>query len=269
MRIDQSILTILIICVSGCLAFACISGCSTSSPTTIRTPQPKIPSIRPGEPDKSHQSATDQKRKTKPHPSFRDCTQEIAITEIMFNPDAAEDRYGEYIELFNFSSASVQLEGWQLTNGRGDLIRFPQAMKIPPRTAIILGGSEQLDLNGEIPIDFEWSNFSLANKGGLLHLRNPCSESVDRIRYGVRYPWPKQKAGASLERVTRTVSDLKPYLAWKVSRSPMVTGDQGTPKRILGTLSKERTLKPRKKGKERVKPLSGKDPTPKVKRGPS
>lgn len=269
MRIANSITSLLFICVSGWLAIACMTGCSTSSPTTIRTPQLKIPSIRPREPGKSHQSSMDKKGNNAPLPSFRDCTQEIAITEIMFNPDAAEDRYGEYIELFNFSSTSVQLEGWQLTNGRGDLIRFPQTMKIPPRTAFILGGSEQLDLNGEIPIDFEWSHFSLANKGGLLHLRNPCSESVDRIRYGVRYPWPKQKAGASLERVTRIVSDLKPYLSWKVSRSAMVTGDQGTPKRILGTLSKEKPLVRQKKGKKRVKPLSGKEPTPQVKRGPS
>ena len=101
----------------------------------------------------------------------------------MTNPDAALDRFGEYIELTNISDRSINLAGWKLSNSSNQSYIFSRNHRIEPGASHILSGSFNPDLNGDIPTRDVWDGFTLSNEKGVLHLRTVCGDSVDRVRY--------------------------------------------------------------------------------------
>jgi len=161
----------------------------------------------------------------------------MIISEFMADPEAAEDRYGEYVELFNTGETAISLEGWKLSNGRGREFHFREEITLGPNETFILGGSLDMDLSGDIPIAQDWGAFSLPNRKGLLHLRNPCGTTVDRIRYMDSKPWPKSRSGVALERIKLGELPTRNHREWRLVRHKMPTGDRGTPGKVPTSLT--------------------------------
>ena len=167
----------------------------------------------------------------------KDCKRHLIISEFMANPEAAEDKYGEYVELFNTGTTPISLEGWKLSNGRGREFHFRDEVIVGPKETYILGGSVDMDLSGDIPIAQDWGTFSLPNRKGLLHLRNPCGKTVDRIRYMNNKPWPKSRSGVALERIKLEKLANRNHREWRLVRHKMRTGDRGTPGKVPASLT--------------------------------
>src|SRR5690554_4854616 len=121
---------------------------------------------------------------------------EIAITEIMYHP-ADEMNSGQWVELYNASSESVDVSGWKLTgNMPYKSFIIPQSTYIPAESHIVLCTNENaFSLNysvsnvvGNIPFDFSNKTdiVSLYDKGGYL---------IDKLTYADANPWPKKADG--------------------------------------------------------------------------
>ena len=171
-----------------------------------------------------------------------DCDGSIFFSEVMLDPDAAQDKFGEFIEILNLSEREIQLEGWKIRNNKSEEIVLRSHL-IQSGETFVIGPSDDRDINGEINLDATWRKFSLPNRRGLLHLFDPCDKSVDRIRYAENPPWPKRRSGVSLERQQLQTQNNLPHRLWKLSRTRRVTGDFGSPgtvdARVLRNLSKE------------------------------
>jgi hypothetical protein len=158
----------------------------------------------------------------------RNCEADIRITEVMYDPYGTLDALSEYLEIFNAGTESVRMHGWKLSNGRRESFLFQEETRLEPGQFAILSASLDPDENGDIPADIDLKGFSLANQGSLLHLQNPCGETVTRFRYGTKPPWPNAKAGVAIELLSPR-SDPSDPRQWQHAFSFLPSGDRGTP----------------------------------------
>lgn len=114
---------------------------------------------------------------------------EVVINEVMFDPDPpVKDFLGEYVELYNRSSDTLNLEGWILISGSREYV---------------IGKAE--DGSGEARVApegfFVVRGITLPNNGTMLVLRNSCGGLVHAATYRIPYGGPvwKEEGGWSLE----------------------------------------------------------------------
>ena len=220
-----------------CMAFTC-SACSPPPSKTIKL------STTPVEKSKvqlEKQSKTNTTAHEKKQRKF-DCGGSVFFSEVMLDPDAAEDKFGEFIEMVNLSNREIQLEGWKIRNNKAEEILLKSHL-IKSGGTFVIGPTNDHDINGEVNLDDTWRKFSLPNRRGLVHLLDPCGKSVDRVRYAENPPWPKRRSGVSMERRQLNTLNNQPHRLWKLSRTRRVTGDFGSPgtieARVLRKLREE------------------------------
>ena len=163
-----------------------------------------------------------------PPTETRDCQKPVVISEIMTDPEASTDKFGEYVEIVNAGITTVSLNRWKLRNNRAQEYNFPETSLFPGDT-LVVGGSLDPDLTANVAVDLMWKVFSLPNRRGLLHLSDPCGNSIDRIQYAENMPWQKRRAGRAIERVNYSSSSDTPHKLWRIVQSRMPSGDFGSP----------------------------------------
>ena len=129
---------------------------------------------------------------------------EVVINEIMYHPE--DDRPdGEFIELYNRGSASVDLSGWCI-----DGVKFC----FPVGTSI--GGDEHL-----VTRSSEWDG-GLKNGGEDIALRDAGGIAIDAVEYDDKGQWPANTDGngASLQRIDANSSAQNAGNWWGAAATP-------------------------------------------------
>ena len=158
-------------------------------------------------------------------------TPPIVINEIMLNPKAAGDSFGEWIELHNISSVDVDINGWMLADTEDDttIIDNGGPLIIPKSGYLVLGISDDTLVNGEVPVDYSYhvSEFLMSNEDDELILISSDGEIVDRVDYdgGPMFLSPE---GASMA-LHSPYLDNNDGANWCTSYTPYGEGDLGTP----------------------------------------
>ncbi|HDY75613.1 MAG TPA: hypothetical protein ENH49_03735, partial [Candidatus Marinimicrobia bacterium] len=83
----------------------------------------------------------------------------IVITEVMVNPAAVSDTYGEWFEIYNNDSISIELSGWQIADSDNDL-----HLILPPQDHFLIFAGEYMvfgrnndsEVNGGYRADYEY-----------------------------------------------------------------------------------------------------------------
>lgn len=134
-------------------------------------------------------------RATDDEPVTPAATATVIIHEIHYDPSPAS-AWNEFVELYNTGATLVDLSGWALAGG----IDYT----FPSGTVIVPGGYLVVAIN---PSFLERSygmralgpfRGRLSNEGDRVMLRNAQAQEVDRVEYGVGFPWPI--AGYAAER---------------------------------------------------------------------
>lgn len=115
---------------------------------------------------------------------------QIAITEFMSNA-IAEDSASEWVELFNYSSNSVDINGWSLVDEDSDSILISNSSFVIPSGGYVLlasskdsielrwfGGSVQSNI-----LDYDYGKMAIANSGDELILKNNLGAVVWSLAY--------------------------------------------------------------------------------------
>lgn len=156
-------------------------------------------------------------------------TPEVIITEIMQNPSAVDDDFGEWFEIYNYGSAEVDLNGWTISDNDNDLdtISTSSPLIILPGEYMVLGINADNSLNGNVALDYQYKNIALANSEDELILIDIFDNEIDRVEWdnGVTFPDP---SGASM---SLGLGLLENELGedWCESVTPYGDGDLGTP----------------------------------------
>ena len=153
----------------------------------------------------------------------------LVINEIMNNPTAVSDTYGEWFELVNTGGESIDLNGLILRDWSTDhhVIAEPGGLVIDPGAYMVLGRFADSELNGGVDLDYEYGNFNLSNTWDELIIQHPSGEIIDAVHYdnGETFPDP---SGASMMLISLEL-DNSLGENWVVSGDPFGAGDLGTP----------------------------------------
>ncbi|MFQ6608176.1 MAG: lamin tail domain-containing protein [Fidelibacterota bacterium] len=153
----------------------------------------------------------------------------IIITEIMQNPSAVSDSYGEWFEIYNADIESFDLRNWTIRDNGSDshIIVDTEPVVIEPGEYFILGRNGDFSLNGGVEVDYDYSSIALANSEDEIIILNGEGLEVCRVEYdgGPDFPDPTGASMALLD----LESDINVGANWTESTTPYGDGDFGTP----------------------------------------
>ena len=156
----------------------------------------------------------------------------IVISEVMPNPNAVYDQYGEWFEVYNADSVSHDLNGWILKDNDPDspnyhTISVATSLNIEPGEYFVFARNEDSTTNGGFSADYEYSNFILGNSGDEIILVDPELNIIDEVSYATDFPY---STGISMY-LSDMVSDNNDVTNWVASTVTYGDGDYGTPGR--------------------------------------
>jgi len=118
---------------------------------------------------------------------------QIVINEIMYNsPDGGQDST-EYIELFNNSSAAVDLSGWNFTSGIN--FTFAAGTSIEANAYLLVAGDAAAMMATYGVTAIQWESGGLSNGGESIELADADGNEMDVVEYDDGFPWPSQADG--------------------------------------------------------------------------
>lgn len=171
---------------------------------------------------------------TAPTNRFRSgCGARLVLSELMIDPAATKDALGEYLEVYNPTDTPVDLRGWTLSDGSRGQTTFAGdvPIEVPASGFAVIAASTDPDENGDlVHVVTALGKVELANNGGLIQLRDPCGTPTFRVRYGVRAPWPRKRAGVSIELRSPHADPSAPE-SWIPAKLRSPSGDRGSPGR--------------------------------------
>lgn len=157
----------------------------------------------------------------------------VLVTEFMKDPAAVSDVRGEWVELYNDSQRTLDLDGWTLRDlgsNRTVLSAPAGALVVAPGEFLVVGRSGDPAQNGGVDVDATYSGFTLGNGADQIVLDAPGGHEIDRVEYGDGPVWPDEP-GRSVSLSPRAWGTPGAALpgSWCPGSSPMSGGDQGTP----------------------------------------
>lgn len=109
----------------------------------------------------------------------------IVITEIMANPGGVNDTNGEWFEVHNNTSASIDLNGWFLSSSDDTthLIDAGGPLDIPAGGYLVFGLSDVTAENGGVAVDYVYSGITLGNSSDDIAVQDPGAVVIDVVVY--------------------------------------------------------------------------------------
>ena len=151
---------------------------------------------------------------------------QIVITEVMVNPAAVSDSYGEWFELYNADTVTISMLDWLLLDSGSDEHNV-NSISIAPGEYIVFGRNNDSSVNGGYNADYEYSGFQLANSEDEIMLIDDEGRVVDEIAYDSSFPY---LSGASMY-LKNITYDNAVDTSWAMSEVEYGSGDYGTPGR--------------------------------------
>ena len=153
----------------------------------------------------------------------------IIITEIMQDPNAVFDEDGEYFEIYNAGSSSVDLNGWTLSDNDGESHNISSELIIASEGFLVLGRNADTATNGNVNVNYQYSSFFLANGGDEIILSNDDGFEIDRVDYDDGTNWP-YTAGAAMIYQGSTSENNNEVSFWtEATTAENITPNLGSP----------------------------------------
>lgn len=151
----------------------------------------------------------------------------LVITEILQNPSQVLDTQGEWFEIANFGSNTINLYGWKIKDNGSDNHVISSSLPVQVGQYVVLGINSDSLTNGGVNIDYQYSNITLGNGSDELILISPTDSTVDSVAWdnGATFPDPN---GASMALLDPAL-DNSLGTNWTTSTTLFGNGDFGTP----------------------------------------
>ena len=126
----------------------------------------------------------------------------VVINEIMANPAAITDADGEWIELYNVSSAAVDIDGWTITNAIGSktvTLGSGSPLLVPAGGYFVLCRNGDKAQNGGVVCGYAYGNaYTIGNDIDEIILKDKSGTKHDEVAYDGGTNFPETPQGASL-----------------------------------------------------------------------
>ena len=153
---------------------------------------------------------------------------QIVISEIMPRPNLAPGSNGEWFEVYNADSVTIDFAGWTIKDADTDehIINIQEgSLLIDPEEYFVFGRNGNQNENGGYEADYEYSGILLGNSEDEIILLDPEGRVVDEVYYTNAFPY---SSGTSMY-VQDLLSNNNIVSNWAESTTPFGLGDLGTP----------------------------------------
>jgi hypothetical protein len=113
---------------------------------------------------------------------------QVLITEIMYQPSSQNTNH-EWIEIYNNSSAPIDLQGW--TFSKGVSFTFTNSRVLPPRSYLVVAANPaafSTNYPGVTEVVGPWSG-TLRNGGEQIQLDDATGNQVTEVSYASEGDW--------------------------------------------------------------------------------
>ena len=142
---------------------------------------------------------------------------QLHFTEFHYNPATVQgsDSEYEFLELYNPDTATINLEGWSITEGLS--FTFPAGAEVSGGGHVVVTASAVTYSGLGYPV-YDWGPGGLHNSGELIALRAPNGQVVESVTYSDAGDWDSAPdgQGPSLERLFLTGDPNSPA-QWSAS----------------------------------------------------
>lgn len=160
----------------------------------------------------------------------------ILVSEVMITPLAVPDATGEWFEVFNSTSYSIDLDGWVIRDDGPDSHTIDNGgpLLVPAGGYIVLGIDGSTATNGGYAADYAYSGFVLDDVEDEIVLDYGPVE-IDRMAWSAAWPLPAPGQSLTFDpnRLTGATGDNDLAINSCSAVTPYGDGDLGTP----GTLN--------------------------------
>lgn len=160
---------------------------------------------------------------------------DIIISEIMQDPDAVLDGNGEWFEIYNAGSTTVNIDGWSISDAGSDshTIDNGGTLNIAAGSFLVLGIDSDSGTNGGYTCNYEYTGINLSNGDDELIIKNGSGTEIDRVEWDGGTNWP-DPTGASMVFTGTPLNNNNDYNYWttadaRESSYTGETGDNGSP----------------------------------------
>ncbi|MDY7039861.1 MAG: lamin tail domain-containing protein, partial [Chloroflexota bacterium] len=108
---------------------------------------------------------------------------QVVVNEIMIDPAAVDDSVGEWFELYNASSADVDIRWWRIRGEAGELHTINTSLVIPAGGYVVLGNNGDPAANGGVTVSYVYSGVTLDNDDDTLSVEYGDGETADVVEY--------------------------------------------------------------------------------------
>jgi len=115
-------------------------------------------------------------------------TDALFVTEIMKDPDAVYDEFGEWLEIYNNTAIAMNVVGLVLRDQDTESFTVGEDLWIQPGEHLLLGSDGDETANGGVVLDLVWSGFLLANTDDEIVLEHD-GVVLDSVEYEGGAPW--------------------------------------------------------------------------------
>lgn len=155
---------------------------------------------------------------------------DLVISEFFKNPSAVSDSDGEFVEIYNPTANTYDLNGLTLRdNGtESHTINSPNPLLIQPNDFFVFGINGDSNTNGGFQVDYVYETFFLSNStnGDEIVLTDGAT-IIDEVIFSNALGFPNP-TGSSLE-LSSLNSDNSIGSNWQVSTIPLGNGDFASP----------------------------------------
>lgn len=155
---------------------------------------------------------------------------DLVITEIMKDPDAVGQELGEWFEIYNASSSTIDLEYLEVRDDGEDIFTVDESLLIDSGDYIVFGANISPSQNGGAHVDFAYNydDFVLGNGSDEIVLRNGGGE-IDRVNYNDTLFPDADGVSLSLDAGFYDATANDDGQNWCESENAFGEGDLGTP----------------------------------------
>jgi len=157
---------------------------------------------------------------------------DLVISEIMQNPSAVDDDFGEWFEVYNASGGDLDLWGMVIRNDSGSQVAsIDTRVVVSAGTYAVFAVSDDPAVNGGVFVDgsYDIGDFTLGNGDDELILETPSGTLLDEVAYDGGPSFPDPSGASMMVEGAVDAAGNDDGSAWCVSAVPFGDGDLGTP----------------------------------------
>lgn len=152
---------------------------------------------------------------------------DVIITEIMNDPLALSDYKGEWFELHNTTSSTIDLQGMVITGSGSESMTISTSLPVSANGYVVLGVRDTATGGSSVDYTYTYNNFKLYASDSIT-LKQTAGTILDTVSFSPLDPFP-QTEGYAMSTSATTPSGNDSGYSWCLAESTFTTGDYGTP----------------------------------------